>query len=70
MLEKRRPVRATIGGLPDAPGDRAEVVGIRFAGDSLDRQRAAAPEWADQPPFHLPEELFIDLPRGTCRGWW
>src|ERR1019366_2413346 len=50
-VEKRPPVRAAVGGLPHAPGDRAEVEDLRLAGDAGHGEHAPAAEGTDEAPL-------------------
>ncbi len=67
LIEERVPGDAAVGGFPDAAGDRAEVVGVRLAGDAGDGDGAAAAEGADEAPLHAAIRLGIDL-RGGLLG--
>src|ERR1019366_7390512 len=50
-VENRPPVRAAVGGLPHAPGDRAEVEDLRLAGDAGHGEHAPAAEGTDEAPL-------------------
>src|SRR5262249_61859772 len=72
FIEKRNPICAAISRLPNSSGNCAEVIGVRFAYDTFDRQCASTAERTDLSPPHSTEQLFVDCSRryrsrGTSR---
>src|SRR5437667_5696628 len=70
FIKKRHPVRAAINRFPNSARDRTEIIRVRFADDTFDRQRAAAPERSDLSPLHALEQFFIDCARWRWGGGW
>src|SRR5262245_64875111 len=66
FIEKGNPICAAVSRLPNPAGNRAEIIGVRFAHYTFDRQRAPTAERTDLPPTHSIEQLFIDC---SGRRW-
>src|SRR5580700_6250939 len=61
LIEQRIPRDAAIRRFPDTAADRAEIIGVRLAGNTGDGDNAAAAEWADESPLHAVVGFGIDL---------
>ena len=64
LVEKRRPILATVHCFPNAAGNSAEIIGVRFPRNAFNRERATAAERSDLAPLHPAEQFLID-----CAGW-
>src|SRR5437868_1915650 len=56
--------------IPRSTRNGPEIVRVRLADDTFDRERAAAAEGTDLSPTHSIEQLFIDHSRWSWGGGW
>src|SRR5437870_446363 len=63
FIEKRRPICAAIGRLPDSTSNRPEIISVGFSEHAFDGEGPSAAEGADLPPLHSFKQFFIDHPR-------
>src|SRR5205823_14955076 len=60
------PSRAAIARFPNTAGDRAEIISLRIAWNTFDRESAPTAERPDLAPLHPIKQLLVD-----CAGsWW
>ena len=61
LVEEWIPGDAAVGCFPDAAAHRAEIIGVRLAGNARDSDGAAAAEGSNEAPLHAAVGFGIDL---------